>query len=150
MKWCECATRPLPQRSVQDLANLYFDSVLQTLQFTQAHEAKHGKLPTIKESERVFQESVQKHGVHRFPSLVYGNSQCHVTLLGRCARSMQFDGPLSSLNPAQRAAVELQFTNACLLDAQLHGTQPITAHAEFGFDLGRVSCAIPQLHCLKG
>lgn len=137
-------------RTLQTIASSYMRSLIDTLFFLRREERAHGQKPTIAETIKYLHELTAETGVHAFPALVCGNDQAHVELLRVCADELGISDTLSSLNGDERARVEQLFIDACLLDAQIHHTEPITSHHVPGFPLDRVRCCVPMLHSGRG
>lgn len=138
------------RRSVQQLAQLYFESLLGTLIFIRDQQQRTDRKPPITETMRHLHRLTNRHGVHRFPALCVANGVALSSLMPSVARSLGFNVDLSHLSVAERTEVEQTFADAIVLDASLHETTPVTTNMVEGFALDRVFCGVAVLHCIKG
>jgi hypothetical protein len=141
------ASAPRPERSVQDLGELYFGSVLDLVLYIRA-ERNSGSQPTIAALEKKLAESVEAHSVHCFPALFAGNSFAHVGLIRLAARKLGLSDVLASLSPADATRVQRLFVEGVEVDSQIKHTPLISTNAFVGFDLSAVHLCVPELHCL--
>lgn len=137
-------------RSLATMTLDYTRSLLDTLDFIRAGELADGKKPPIADTLAHLHSLTAQTGVHAFPALVAGNDQAQLPIVAECAVWLHLEDELAELDAADRARVEQLFADICVLDAQIHDSQPITAHHQPGFALDRVRCCVPLLHAGTG
>ena len=80
--------------------------------------------------------------MHRLPALVVGNQSALSELMLFTARRSGVV-ELSAMSAEQRQQIKQMFTDALLLDAQIHNTTPVSDGAVAGFSLRDVQCGVP-------